>query len=176
MIQRADHVYRARLFIKAGHEGGLWHLHLKGIEPFAPQGVDLTTVVTPRVDHGAWIVDCPHCNGAQFASPEGPGHDRFFCIDCANVAYGHQWLQVLWPEPDQVEAGEAALDARPDIATRNWDPTTETLGALLAENVIFGQLFDAETGEVAGDLGADRTKVLVNSKGPLTPALPPGAA
>jgi hypothetical protein len=167
MIQRADHVYRARLFIKAGHEGGLWHRHLQGVEPFVPQGVDLTTTVVPRIYQGAWIIDCPHCHSAQYASPEGPGADRFFCIDCLNVAYGRQWLQVRWPPPDQIAAGEAAVDAREDFATRNWNPAEETIGALLAENVMFGQLFDSETGEVAGDIGAARNQVTLPS-GPRT--------
>ena len=171
MIQRADHVYRARLFIKAGIEGGLWHRHVQGVEPFAPEGIDISTVLVPRVYQGAWIVDCPHCASAQFAGPDGPGADRFFCIDCLNVAYGQQWLRVEWPAPSDVAAIEAALDARPDFATRNWDHT-ENLGRLLAENVIEAGLFDRETGEVAGDIGADQHKVLARPKGP--PALQRG--
>ena len=164
MIQRADHVYRARLFIKAGPDGGLWHRHVQGVEPFAPQGVDLTTSVVPRVYEGAWIVDCPHCAGAQFASPEGPGADRFFCIDCLNVAYGRQWLQVEWPSPSDIAAIEAALDARPDFATRNWDHT-ETIGALMFENAALGGLYDTETGAIGGDVGADQGRQLVDPKG-----------
>lgn len=170
MIQRTDHVYRARLFIKAGHEGGLWHRHLQGVEPFVPQGVDLRVVLVPRVYQGAWIVDCPHCGSAQYAGPDGPGHDRFFCIDCLNVAVDRQWLRVEWPAPADVAAIEAALDARPDFSTRNWD-FTETVGRLLAENVIEGGLYDAETGAVAGDVGADQHRALVEPKGLLT-ALP----
>lgn len=169
MIQRADHVYRARLFIKAGQDGGLWHRHIQGVEPFAPQGVDISTVLVPRVYQGAWIVDCPHCASAQFASPDGPGADRFFCIDCLNVAVGRQWLRVEWPAPEDIVAIEAALDARPDFATRNWDHT-ETIGYLLAENVIHGELFDTVSGEVAGDVGAQRDRILSRPDG--RPGLP----
>ena len=170
MIQRADHVYRARLFIKAGHEGGLWHRHLQGVEPFAPQGVDLTVTLVPRVYEGAWIVDCPHCGSAQYAGPDGPGADRFFCIDCLNVAVGRQWLRVEWPSEADVAAIEAALDARPDFATRNWDHR-ETIGRLLAENVIEGGLYDTETGAVAGDVGAEQNRVLAQPRG-VRPLLP----
>lgn len=156
MIRRADHVYRARLFIKAGQDGGLWHRHSQGVEPFAPPGVALDASVTPRVYEGAWIVDCPSCGGAQYASPEW---DTFFCVDCLNAAVGRQWLRVEWPSPSDVAAIEAALGARPEFATRNWD-YSETIGRLLAENVIEGGLFDHDTGEVAGDVGADQNRAL----------------
>lgn len=165
MIQRADHVYRARLFLKL-QDGGHWHRHLQGVEPFAPQGVAIGVSLVPRINHGMWIVDCPNlaCNSAQLAGPDGPGHDRFFCVDCLNADVAGQWIQVDWPSPSDVAAVEAALDARPSLITRNWDHT-ETIGALLVENVVHGELYDPVTGEVAGDVGADQGRQLVAPKG-----------
>lgn len=164
MIQRASDSYLMRLTMRA-EEGGLWHLHHRGVDPpkVADQGrmgVSIDVVLTPVVNDGRWIVVCPHCAGAQLASPTWP---RFLCADCANVVFGGQWLSVEWPEPELAHAGEALLAARPDPATRNWDPTKETIGALKAENVLFGGLFDRQSGAVAGDIGAPGTGHMVPS-------------
>ncbi len=151
MIQRASAQYQARLFIKA-EEGGFWHRHHQGVEPFAPSGVALgAPSVTPCVNDGRWIVQCSHCGGAQLAAPE---MDRFFCVDCVNTSCDGQWFAVEWPEAAHVEAIEAALSARPDIASRNWSPD-ETVGVLLAENHLAG-LVDVEAEKVAGDIGFDQ--------------------
>ncbi len=162
MIQRATETYLMRLTMPV-EEQGLWHLHHRGIDP--PSVRDLSErafveyiTLTPTVNDGRWIVQCPHCGGAQLASP---GWARFLCCDCANVAFGGRWLGVEWPDDDLVAAGEAALGARPDVLTRNWDPTSETIGALLAENVIHGGLVDVETRTAAGDIGADQVTHMI---------------
>lgn len=162
MIQRASESYLMRLTARA-EEGGFWHLHHRGVDPpGVREQANLTfstdAVLTPVVDDGRWIVKCPHCGGAQLASPDWR---RFLCVDCANVAFGGRWLAVEWPSEDLVAAGEALLAARPDVATRNWDPTKESVGALKAENVIFGALFDPTTGAVFGDLGADESALMI---------------
>lgn len=168
MIQTAPPQYFALLFIRA-EEGGHWHRHHLGDEPRAPQGVALGRTVRPRVNQGRWIVDCPSCPGAQLASPEV---DRFFCVDCLNVAHGGQWLPVQWPEPQDRDAIEAALLARPAIANRSWHPG-ETIGTLLAENVMDGGLYDPDTGAVAGDIGADQQRTIAPAgRAELGPAVP----
>lgn len=155
MIQRATETYLMRLTMSV-EEKGLWHLHHRGVDPptvgeLAALGFALDVVLTPEVNDGRWIVQCPHCGGAQLASP---AWERFLCADCANSAFGGRWLGVEWPDEALVAAGEAALVARP-IANRNWDPVTETIGALLAENVIHG-LVDIEARTAAGDIGASQ--------------------
>jgi hypothetical protein len=164
MIQRASDSYLLRLTTRV-EEGGHWYLHHQGVDPptlreQASLSFSANLVLTPRVDHGRWIVECPHCHGAQLASPDW---HRFLCNDCANVAFGGRWLAVEWPSEDLAAAGEALLGARPDVATRNWDPTKETIGALKAENVIFGALFDPQTGAVTGDLGVPEDALRIQS-------------
>ena len=83
------------------------------------------------VSGGRWIVMCP-CGGAQLAARED---HRFFCVDCLNAQVGGQWRTVAWPE--DAEAIETALLARPAPETRTWLPT-ETLTDLLAENADHG--------------------------------------
>lgn len=153
MIERADSDYFAKLFVKA--PAGFWHLHTKGIEPFVPQSVALGVSVAGIVRQGRWIVQCPHCAGAQLGAPD---IDRFICVDCANVAVDGQWLRVLWPDDEGVQAIEAALVARPDVVTRCWE-SHETVGQLLFENMEHN-LIDHDGERVLGDIGADQTRRL----------------
>lgn len=51
--------------------------------------------VYPRCEQGRWLVDCPFCSGAQFASKTDP---RFFCIGCLCEQVGAKWLRVVWPD------------------------------------------------------------------------------
>ncbi len=157
MIQRATDSYLMRLTMPVEQKGH-WHLHHRGVDAptvreMAALELVVDIVLTPVVNDGRWIVQCPHCGGAQLASPNWA---RFLCVDCANVAFGGRWLGVEWPDEQLVTAGEAALVARPDILTRNWDPTSETIGALLAENVIHGGLVDVSARTAAGDIGASQ--------------------
>jgi hypothetical protein len=93
--------------------------------------ISLSEPLPAWVSGGRWIVMCP-CGGAQLASRED---HRFFCVDCLNAQVGGQWRTVTWPE--DAEAIEAALLARPESHTRTWLPT-ETLSDLLAENAEHG--------------------------------------
>jgi hypothetical protein len=54
-----------------------------------------------------------------------------WCPLCGNRATGRRWRPVAYP--DDFEAIEAALRARPDPTTRNWTPG-ETVADLLDEN------------------------------------------
>jgi hypothetical protein len=80
------------------------------------------------VNHGRWVVDCPFCPSASFASPSDP---RFFCAACRNGFVGGDLVHVDFP--DEIDAIEAALLARPNEVNRNWTPA-ETLDDLHAQN------------------------------------------
>lgn len=92
-----------------------------------------------RVNHGAWIASCP-C-GAEGAP--SPGMLVFvdapiaWCVRCENAATHGAWRPVVLPPPDERDAIEAMLAARPDSATRNWAPG-ESVADLAAENVAHG--------------------------------------
>lgn len=81
-----------------------------------------------RVCHGWWIVDCPDCRGADFVWTDRPLQ---WCGSCGNAAVGGRWRRVVVPE-GRSEI-EAALLARPDQTTQNWEPG-ESVADLLAEN------------------------------------------
>lgn len=86
-------------------------------------------VLTPIVNHGRWIVNCPFCPSAEYASLEDR---RFFCTDCGNPLVGGAWLPVRWPA-HHAEI-ERLLVSRPRTA-RNWMPH-ESLKDLERENVV----------------------------------------
>lgn len=155
MIQRSTPQYHARVFIKA-EEGGFWHRHHQGVEPFVPEAVALgTPPLLPFVNDSRWLVQCPTCGNSQLSSPE---FDRFFCESCLNRSVDGQWLRVEWPTPEAAEAIDAALLARPHFHNRNWRPD-ESVGVLLAENHLAG-LVDHDAGRVAGDIGFDQQSAL----------------
>lgn len=86
--------------------------------------------VMVRINHGRWIVDCPFCDGAQYASFDHPVR---FCTDCLHwtePAARGAWIPVVWPAT--VAELEAILAERPE-ENRNWFPR-ETLEDLRAEN------------------------------------------
>lgn len=91
-----------------------------------------------RVHWGRWIADCPRpgCPGAEHYGPhEVTGHiggltlDRFTCAFCK--------LTCLPDWPADTDSIGLILGQRPVPSTRNWLPG-ETLGSLLAENVLHG--------------------------------------
>jgi hypothetical protein len=99
-----------------------------------PAGVHDTVAAVAYVNHGRWVVDCPFgCGSAQMASRSDR---RFFCVECGHRGDG-RWLPVVWPSDLEVQTVEAVLDARPDMATRNWRPG-EPIDALVAENAGHG--------------------------------------
>jgi hypothetical protein len=104
------------------------------------------------VNHGRWVADCPFgCGGAELAI-----EDRFLCHECRNAPNRHRSIPLVWPAPEDVSAIAAALVVRP-VLNRNWN-LNESIGALVAENAMHG-LYDPETGAVAGDIGADQSRV-----------------
>jgi hypothetical protein len=101
------------------------------------------------VNHGRWVADCPTgCGGAELARD-----DEFMCRECLNAGAGRRPMPLVWPSDEDGRAIEAALAVRP-VVNRNWN-LNESIGALLAENVEHG-LFDGESGQVAGDVGANQ--------------------
>ncbi len=83
------------------------------------------------VSHGRWMAECPHCHSAQVASVTDK---RFMCIECGNVAFEHQWLEVRWPSEKTRQQIEAALLVRPREENRNWVPS-EKVKDLKKENI-----------------------------------------
>lgn len=107
------------------------------------------------VNWGRWVADCPFgCPGVPGFGSELALRDWFVCGNCKNAANEGIKVPLVWPEPEHVRAIESALLPRP-IEARNWN-VDESIGALLAENVMHG-LFDGITGEVYGDIGADQS-------------------
>lgn len=111
----------------------------------------MRTAAFAYVNHGRWVADCPAgCGGAELARD-----DVFMCRECGNITTRHQPVPLVWPSDEDVRAIEAALVVRPFL-NRNWN-IDESIGRLLAENAMHG-LFDPETGQVAGDIGADQNR------------------
>lgn len=99
-----------------------------------------------RLNHGRWIVDCPNCNGAEFAVP---GQD-FVCMSewvpkAMGDAVGVEAVYLKAREmakrakqvyavafPDSVSEIERVLSARP-AENRNWTPG-ESVDDLKQEN------------------------------------------
>jgi hypothetical protein len=99
------------------------------------------TSVVAVVNHGRWLVRCPNCAGAQLASR---ADQRFFCVEPLCPALlpsdppSRRWLLVTWPSTDDIATVEALLDRRPDEQTRNFEPPSETIADLQAENAAMG--------------------------------------
>lgn len=94
----------------------------------APTGEADGPILHPRVNHGAWIVDCPYCNSAlAYREPDV----WFFCLDCGNRRNGGLRLPIQWPT--NLKAIEEALDRRPDYEAQNWTDG-ETVADLWREN------------------------------------------
>jgi hypothetical protein len=89
----------------------------RGIQP-----VDAGSV-TPYVNDSRWVADC-ECGAGMALSP---GVDRATCIECGNR------YVVNWPDDDERQQVEAALLARPNWSTRQWQPG-EKIADLEREN------------------------------------------
>lgn len=83
------------------------------------------------LNHGRWIVQCPDCNGGQFASEEDK---RFLCNECGNIAAGRLWRAIEWPK--NRHGIEAAVEVR-KVANQNWLPG-ETVEDLQAGTAFWG--------------------------------------
>ncbi|MCU4184032.1 hypothetical protein K6U06_06645 [Acidiferrimicrobium sp. IK] len=98
-----------------------------------PTGTHLEMTAAAYVNHGRWMVDCPHgCGSAQYASH---ADRRMFCVECSSGGTG-LWITVSWPSPADVAAIEAALSCRL-VPNRNWRPG-ETVEQLHAQNAFNG--------------------------------------
>lgn len=93
---------------------------------------------TVYVSWGLWVADCPRpgCLGAEHAGHApltgvvgGLTQSGFRCARCGLVC------PSAWP--DNAQDIWTLLEQRPLPETRNWSPA-ETLGDLLAENVLHG--------------------------------------
>jgi len=79
-----------------------------------------------EINHGRYIVVCPHCNNAEFLFAD----KRFFCSECKNEAIDGKLYKVIVPR-NKLQI-ETLLEPRP-IANRNWK-YPETIRDLAKEN------------------------------------------
>ena len=96
-----------------------------------PSDVHGSESVAAFVNDGRWLVQCPSCNGAQWASD---ADHRFKCDECLNSWCGGVWVRVVWPA--QRRQIEALLEARP-LRAQNWTPD-QSLDELAAANAAHG--------------------------------------
>lgn len=97
---------------------------------------ELAAAAPPAIvyaNEGRWLADCPAegCGGSQIVLERAP----YWCPYCLNADIGRRWRVVMWPE--QREAIEGALMARPRPLNRNWWPG-ESVDALRVENIANG--------------------------------------
>jgi hypothetical protein len=83
-----------------------------------------------EVNRGRWVVRCPFCMSAQYASRIDR---RFFCVECLNEKAGRRFVRVVWPDEETVTEVEALLTARPEKSFASWVPGTP-LETLASEN------------------------------------------
>jgi hypothetical protein len=106
--------------------GGWWHR----IDLVPPERTHVhPEPVHAFVNAGRWLVQCPRCNGAQFAFQNDPW---FLCTDCPD---GHVWRTVVWPK--ERRNLEAELLVRPDRETRSWR-LGESIADLVKQNAEHG--------------------------------------
>lgn len=84
--------------------------------------------VPAYVNRGAWVADCPNCNGGIAVSPEWT---LCCCLDCGRI------YDALVPPDDVVAAATVLLECRP-VSKQNWIPATEQIAVLQAENIVHG--------------------------------------
>lgn len=85
-----------------------------------------TNPLEARVEYARWIVDCPNCNGAEFAFED----NLFLCSLCKNSDIEGKARKVKMPrERKQIEM---ILAKRP-IKNRHWNPN-QTVKDLEREN------------------------------------------
>jgi hypothetical protein len=101
-----------------------------------PQGMLDTTGIPVRivVNHGRLLALCPWGDGG--AEYVNPADLRFFCTECRNAANGNVPIQISIPA--DLDAAWDLLKDR-DVVNQNWDPATESLAFLEAENVVYAQ-------------------------------------
>ena len=79
-----------------------------------------------EINHSRWLVDCPHCNNAEFLFSD----KRFFCTECKNEVIQGKLYKVTMPKSKRQI--ETLLEPRP-IFNRSWR-YPETINDLAKEN------------------------------------------
>lgn len=81
--------------------------------------------VQAYISDNRWVADCPYeyCNAGMMVSP---GHEYCACYDC-----GHIYLVDF---PEDLKTAVEVLEARSVLSSRNWNPRTEKVSDLKAEN------------------------------------------
>lgn len=112
----------------------MWLVMLCAVEhrPLPPARLQIRGEIHAYVNHGRWIVECPHC---KFAVPASKRHPAFYCLRCGNIKNGGDGLRVVFPPDAQLI--ETILIRRPEKENRNWRPG-ETPGDLQIENLQHG--------------------------------------
>jgi hypothetical protein len=89
--------------------------------------------VSPRVNQGRWLFDCPACQlaGKRTAAVVTPGIETAVCLECGSE------FPIRFPE--HLAEIERQLMLRPDPTTRNWEPS-ESVDDLEVENREHGVL------------------------------------
>jgi hypothetical protein len=106
-----------------------------------------------RANYGRWVVECPQTRPfvCRDALQMHPGDPLFVCPTCDTRA------DIVWPQ--DVAMIEELLMARPDPATRNWEPG-ETTTWLLTENLAHGVEH-----AVSPELGAASSRLVLDASG-----------
>ena len=134
MIPTAETEYRAVGGRPAAERAIHQHWTRRDVGRFVPTATAAGASAHAVVNHGRWIVRCPFCTSAQFASREDK---RFFCVECLNEQAGRRWVRVVWPKVADMATIEGALESRADQRTRNWEPG-ESPADLKRENAARG--------------------------------------
>lgn len=91
------------------------------------------------VNAGKWIYAC-ECGARGLPSPGGVvfmGYRFGWCPRCLNASTGRGWRPVVLPDDSTRRRIESVLLCRPDLATRNWEPS-ETVTDLVNQNLEHG--------------------------------------
>lgn len=94
--------------------------------------------LTPRVEHGRWVVDCVNCRA--WAMRASDTYLAFICNNCGSPDNQGLWRPVAFPR-ERVELERILLN-RPEKMEvgnvrhmmRNWTPGQETLTGLVETN------------------------------------------
>lgn len=87
--------------------------------------------LTPYINHGRWVVNCPFCQGAEVIWNDDL---CFLCLSCFNNKANFQPIKVTFPKLRQTL--EQILNKRPLAANRNW--AGESVQQLKDENKLAG--------------------------------------
>ncbi len=98
---------------------------------------DTDDTVTAYVSRARWVADCPNpeCSeDGRGSEAAWPANNRWACLTCGVVC------RAEFPSTADIEVADVVLSQRREVATRNWDPRTETVVDLQAQNVLMGDL------------------------------------